>query len=153
MRWKNPSDEALRELLASSRTIAVVGCSPDPARVSHRVAAELKARGYQIVPVHPAGGKILGEPVYPDLLSIPPSMHIDIVDVFRRAEFCAPIAEQAVVRGARALWLQEGIVNAEAGAIAERGRCMVVMDLCISVMVRALFGPGWRVTGQREYAP
>ena len=136
--FKNPSDAALRELLASSKTIAVVGCSPDPSRTSHQIAAQMQSRGYRIIPVHPAGGTILGEKVYPDLDSLPEGTSIDIVDVFRRAEDTPPVAEAAVRVRAKALWLQQGIVNEQAAAIAEKAGLTCVMDLCIAVMHRVL---------------
>jgi predicted CoA-binding protein len=142
MPWKNPSDEALRELIASSKTIAVVGCSPDPSRTSHQIAAQMQRRGYRIIPVHPAGGTILGEKVYAELDSIPKSLRIDIVDVFRRAPDTPPIAEAAVRTGARALWLQQGIVNEQACDIAQKGGLICVMDLCLGVMQRVLLGGG-----------
>lgn len=141
MTWKNPSDEELRDLLDSSKTIAVVGCSPDPGRTSHQIAAQLQRRGCHIVPVHPAGGTILGEKVYPDLDSIPEATKVDIVDVFRRAEETPPVAEAAVRIGARALWLQQGIVNEQAYETARGAGLVAVMDLCLGVMHRVLLGP------------
>jgi len=140
MAWQNPPDEALRELIRSSKTIAVVGCSPDPTRTSHQIAAQLQRRGYHIIPVHPAGGTILGEQAYPDLASIPAGVTVDIVDVFRKAEDTPPIAEQAVKLRAKALWLQQGIVNEQAGRIARDAGLIAVMDLCLGVMQRVLVG-------------
>lgn len=138
MSWQNPSDEALRDLLESSKTIAVVGCSPDPSRTSHHIAAQLQERGCRIIPVHPAGGTILGEKVYPDLDSIPKSVEVDIVDVFRRAEDTPAVAEAAVRIGARALWLQQGIVNEQAYETARQGGLVPIMDRCLGATHRAL---------------
>jgi len=138
MAWQNPSDDVLRKLLVESRTIAVVGCSPSPERTSHQIARTMQQSGYRIIPVHPAGGTILGETVYPSLDDIPADITIDIVDVFRRAEDTPPIAEAAVRRRARALWLQQGIVNEQAAATAATGGLVCIMDLCIAVLHRLL---------------
>jgi uncharacterized protein len=140
MAFANPPDHVVRELLTTSRTIAVVGCSPNPARPSHEVSAAMQQRGYRIVPVNPLGGVILGEKVFPDLASIPPEIAVDIVDVFRRSEETAAVAEQAVARGARALWLQQGVYDERAAAIAQRGGLLVIMDACLSVWERMLMG-------------
>ncbi len=138
MAWQNPPDDVLRDLLRATRTVAVVGCSPDPDKTSHRIAAQLQRRGFRIVPVHPSGGTILGEQAYPDLDAIPADTSIDVVDVFLRPERVPPVAEAAVRRHARALWLQQGIVSDEAARIATRGGLLCVMDLCLGVMSRTL---------------
>jgi predicted CoA-binding protein len=126
-----PSDAELRSLLGDARTIAVVGLSSKPDRYSHEVAAFLQERGYRIVPVNPKETEVLGEVAYPSLLDVPAEVAIDVVDVFRRAEDTPPVAEQAVARGARVLWLQDGIVNDEARRIAEDAGLTVVMGVCI----------------------
>ena len=97
--------------------------------MSFRVAAYLKEQGYKIVPVNPWAKEILGEPCYPDLASVPEP--VDVVDVFRRAEEVPPIVEQAIKIGAKAVWMQEGVVNEEAAARAKRAGLLVVMDRCI----------------------
>ncbi|HEY0947268.1 MAG TPA: CoA-binding protein [Opitutaceae bacterium] len=130
------TDHELREILTQARTIAVVGASADPAKPSHEVAAYLQAQGYRIIPVNPRGGTILGETVYPNLRAVP--VPIDLVDVFRPPADCAPIAEEAVAVGAKALWLQLGIANADAARIAEAGGLRVVMDHCTLVEHRRL---------------
>jgi uncharacterized protein len=122
------TDPELKHLLATTKTIAVFGCSSDPSKASYRVAAYLQAQGYRMVPVSPRGGEILGETVYPDLASIP--FPVDLVDVFRPPADCPPVATQAVAIGAKTLWLQIGIVSAEAAAIAVAGGLAVVMDRC-----------------------
>lgn len=134
----NSTDHDLLRILTSTKTIAVVGCSAEPAKASHEVAAYLQARGYRIVPVNPRGGTILGEPVYPDLTAVP--VPIDLVDVFRPAAECADVARQAVAIGAKALWLQLGIVNEEAARLAREAGLAVVMDRCTLVEHRRLLG-------------
>jgi predicted CoA-binding protein len=117
------------KVLNSSRTIAVVGLSVKPDRPSYKVASYLKEQGYKIIPVNPAESEILGEPCYPDLASIPES--IDVVDVFRRPEEVPPIVEEAIRIGAKAVWMQEGVVNGEAAARAREAGLMVVTDKCM----------------------
>jgi predicted CoA-binding protein len=126
-----PSDAELRSILGDARTIAVVGLSSKPDRPSHEVAAFLQDKGYRIVPVNPNEREVLGERAYDSLLDVPDDVSIDVVDVFRRAEATPPIAEQAVARGAKVLWLQEGIANDEARRVAEEGGLSVVMGVCI----------------------
>lgn len=138
MAFENPDDDKIARLLQEAKTIAVVGCSPKPDRTSHQIAAFLLEQGYRMIPVHPQADTILGQQVYPDLASIP--VHIDIVDVFRKAEATPPIAKAAVAVGAGALWLQQGISNEETARIAHEGRLTCVMDRCIAVMHRILLG-------------
>jgi hypothetical protein len=126
-----PSDAELRSILGDARTIAVVGLSSDPDRYSHEVAAFLQERGYRIVPVNPNEIEVLGERAYPSLREVPADVEVDVVDVFRRAEDTPPVAEQAVERGARVLWLQDGIVNEDARRIAEDAGLTVIMGVCI----------------------
>jgi predicted CoA-binding protein len=116
------------EILASSRTVAVVGLSTDPAKASHRVAVYLQSAGYRIVPIHPSADELLGEKAYPSLTAVPHP--IDLVDVFRPASEAVTYAEQAVAIRARAFWLQLGIVNLAAGELAARAGLAVVMDRC-----------------------
>jgi len=132
--------DPIRSLLASSRTIAVVGCSADPERDSHGVAAYLQRVGYRIIPVNPGFEELLGERCYPDLRSIPEGVSVDIVDVFRRPEHVPLIAEEAIARGVRALWLQLGISNPEAERRAAEAGLQVVADRCLGVEHRLRFG-------------
>ncbi len=125
------SSEQFKTLLENARTIAVVGLSADAHRPSHGVAKYLLAQAYRVIPVNPNYDEILGQRCYPDLKSIPEP--VDIVDVFRRPEDCAPVAQQAVAIGAKALWLQLGVINDEARRIAEAGGLQVVMDRCIKI--------------------
>jgi predicted CoA-binding protein len=126
-----PSNVELRSILGDARTVAVVGLSSDPQRHSNEVAAYLQDKGYRIVPVNPNETEVLGERAYPSLLDVPEELAIDVVDVFRRSEHTPAIARDAVARGARVLWLQDGIVNDEARSIAEAAGLTVVMGVCI----------------------
>jgi len=129
MPHSNPSDAALTSLLTGARTIAIVGASSNPDKASHGIMQKLQHVGYKVIPVNPRETEILGERSYPSLLDVPE--RIDIVDVFRRAEDTPAIADEAVTIGAKALWLQTGIVSEEAAARAEAGGLVVVMDACI----------------------
>ena len=126
------SDTA-RHILETARTIAVVGASPRPERPSHDVMAYLQRHGYRCLPVNPgqAGRDLLGETVSARLPDLPQAP--DLVLVFRRAEETPPIAREAAESGATALWLQQGIVNEEAAAIARAAGLAVVMDRCAKV--------------------
>ena len=103
---------AEEEILSFSRVVAVVGLSSKPDRPSYKVASYLKEQGYKIIPVNPTEKEILGELCYPDLASVPES--IDVVDIFRRSEEVPPIVEEAIKIGAKAVWMQEGVINEEA---------------------------------------
>jgi predicted CoA-binding protein len=122
------ADDELRRILREARTIAVVGLSADLEKPSHEVAAYLQAQGYRIIPVNPRGGVILGETVYANLRAVPEP--VDLVDVFRPAEACLEVAREAVAVRAKVLWLQLGIVNDEAAALARAAGLAVVMDRC-----------------------
>jgi uncharacterized protein len=128
------------KILNSSRTIAVVGLSSKPDRPSYRVASYLKEQGYKIVPVNPTEKHILGEICYPHLASIPES--VDVVDIFRRAEDVPPIVEEATSIGAKAVWMQEGVINQEAANRARQAGLMVVMDKCMLKEHRKLHDRG-----------
>jgi predicted CoA-binding protein len=117
------------EILNFSRVVAVVGLSSKPDRPSYRVASYLKEQGYKIIPVNPAEKEILGELCYPDLVSIPEL--VDAVDIFRHSEEVLPIVEEAIRIGAKAVWMQEGVINEEAAARAREAGLMVVMDKCM----------------------
>ena len=119
----------IREILTTSKTVAVVGISADPGRDSHQVASYLKSKGYRIVPVRPDGEEILGEKVYRSLKDIP--FPVDIVDVFRRPDTVPPVAREAVEIGAKVLWLQEGVGNPEAEAMAGDAGMTVVSNRCM----------------------
>ena len=133
-----PSDAELRSILGDAETIAIVGLSSNPFKDSFEVAEYLQRKGYRIVPVNPNETQVLGETAYPSLLDVPMDVHIDVVDVFRRASETPPVAEQAVRVGARVLWLQDGIVNDTARRIAEEGGLTVIMGVCIRTTNRRL---------------
>jgi len=120
--------ETIQKIFAM-KTIAVVGMSPKPERPSHYVSMYMLEQGYTIIPVNPGQKEIAGLKCYPSLLDIPEK--VDVVDVFRRSEFVLPIAEAAVEIGAKALWLQEHVVNEEAAQLAEDAGLLVVMNDCM----------------------
>jgi predicted CoA-binding protein len=123
------SDQAIADLLRTARTIAVVGLSPKPYRASYGVSEFLQSVGCRIFPVNPNVREVLGEKAYGRLEDIPEK--VDIVDVFRRSEATPEIVESAIRIGARAVWMQEGVVNEEAAARARAAGLLVVMDSCI----------------------
>src|SRR6185436_19378671 len=129
MAHTNPSDQELTQLLTDATTIAVVGASSNTDKASYGIMQKLQSAGYRVIPVNPRETEILGERSYPSLIDVPE--RIDIVDVFRRAEDTPAIADEAVTIGAKALWLQSGIVNEDAAARAKTGGLIVVMDACI----------------------
>jgi uncharacterized protein len=135
-------ERALRSLLGEAHVVAVVGISSKPSRPSYEVASYLQEHGYRIVPVNPNETEVLGERAYALLLDIPPEIHVDVVDVFRRAEHTPEVARQAVAIGARVLWLQEGIVNEEAARIATEGGLEVIMGVCFRHMHERLMARG-----------
>lgn len=122
-------DKTALQILKQSKTVAVVGLSPDPERPSHEVARYLQVHGYRIIPVNPTVQEALGERAYPDLAAVPDK--IDVVDVFRRPEHIPAIVEAAIAKGVPAIWIQEGIVNEEAAKRAREAGLLVVMDRCI----------------------
>ena len=129
---QNPGPEQIRNLLSGARTVAVVGLSDRPHRTSHAIARALQSFGFRIFPVNPnLEGPVLGEEPYGRVQEIPEG--VDIVDVFRRGETVMPVAEDAVAAGAKALWMQSGVVNEPAAAYAREHGLTVVMDRCIKV--------------------
>jgi len=116
-------------ILNNYRIIAMVGLSPDPNRPSHRVAKYLINQGYKVIPVNPDAQEILGTRSYSNMSSIPET--IDIVDIFRRSEEVMPIVDEAIKVGAKAVWMQEGVVNEEAASKAQDAGLLVVMDRCM----------------------
>ena len=120
------------------KTIAVVGLSPKPERPSHYVAKYLQDQGYRIIPVNPGHNELLGETSYATLQDIPES--VDVVDVFCRPEHVDPIIDAAIEIDARALWLQDGVVNKAAAEWAEEAGLLVVMNDCMLRRLRQLFG-------------
>jgi predicted CoA-binding protein len=126
------------EILRKYRTIAVVGASNDPARPGHYVPAYLKEHGYRIIPVNPEETEVLGERAYPDLDAVPEP--VDVVEIFRRPEDVPPVVEAAIRIGAKAVWMQLGIVNEEAAQRARAAGLEVVMDACMKTVHQRMRG-------------
>lgn len=124
-------DNDIVHLLKTAHTVAVVGLSPNRFRPAYTVASYLQDQGYRVIPVNPGAGEVLGEKGYPSLTSIPDP--IDIVDIFRRSEFVPDIVDEAIMIGARAVWMQLGIVNEVAAEKARRAGLVVVMDRCLHI--------------------
>jgi uncharacterized protein len=127
-----PADEAaiIRRMLGARR-IAVVGLSDDPTRPSHDVARYLRSAGKEIIPVNPNHSKVMGLTCYASLAAVPAS--IEVVDVFRRPEFCAGVVREAIAAGAKGVWLQSGIVSEEAERLAAEAGIDFVQDRCMKV--------------------
>jgi predicted CoA-binding protein len=126
-------DPDVRTMLTTTRTWAVVGCSPDPHRDSHRIAALLQDRGFTVIPVNPAAGEILGERCYPSVAAIPPEVEVDVVDVFRRSDAAGGHVDEAIARGARGVWLQLGVIDDDAAGRARDAGLLVAMDRCPAI--------------------
>jgi hypothetical protein len=123
------SDKELKEILRSSKTIAVVGCSRDPEKDAYKVPKYLKEKGYKIIPVNPFAEEILGEKVYKSLSEI--REEVDIVDIFRPSEECLEIVKEAIKLKPKVIWMQLGIENKEAEKLAKENKIKVVMNKCI----------------------
>jgi predicted CoA-binding protein len=123
------SQEAIADILDNCKTIAVVGLSSDEFRASYNVGAYMKSRGYRIVPVNPNETEVLGEKAYARLEDVPEK--IDLVDIFRRSEEASIHVDEAIRIGARAVWMQEGVIDLEAAARAQAAGLQVVVDRCI----------------------
>lgn len=143
--------EEIRRALERARTVAVVGCSPNPARPSHTIARYLQGRGYRVIPVNPGHREILGERCYRSLTEIPSDVRLDIVDVFRRSSEVGPVADAAIARGIGFFFMQLGVVDEAAAGRLEKAGIPVAMDRCILVERErlALSGSG----GDRRPAP
>ena len=124
-------EEEIKKILSDFKSIAVVGISPKEDRPSYLVASYLKSKGYRIIPVRPDGDEILGEKVYHRLTEIPEGIGVDVVDIFRRSEDVPPIVDEAIRRGAKVVWMQEGVLHKEAAEKAEKAGLKVVMDRCM----------------------
>jgi uncharacterized protein len=125
------SADSVADILKKYKSIAVVGLSSNPARASHGVASHMKSAGYRIIPVNPNEREVLGEKCYARVEDVPEK--IDIVNIFRRAEDVPPVVDGAIRAGAKVIWMQLGIENAEAGEKARAAGITVVMDACLLV--------------------
>ena len=124
-------DDDIRWALTSTRTWAVVGCSPDPGRDSHRIAALLQRRGFRVIPVNPAVDEVLGERCFPTLAAI--GEPVDVVDVFRRSSKAGAHVDEAIEIGAAGVWLQLGVIDEAAAARARDAGLRVVMNRCPAI--------------------
>lgn len=127
------SEETIRSVLTDTTTWAIVGCSPEPARDSHRVARFLQERGFRVIPVNPEADEILGERCYPNLADIPAEAGVEVVDIFRRSELAGDHVDEAIAAGAKAVWLQLGVIDGAAAARANAAGLDVVMDRCPAI--------------------
>jgi uncharacterized protein len=127
------SPEVIRRVLTETRTWAVVGCSPDPGRDSHRVARVLQERGFRVIPVNPNADEVLGQRCYPSIAEIPAQEDIDVVDIFGRADQAGGHVDEAIARGARAVWMQLGVIDEAAASRALDAGLDVVMDRCPAI--------------------
>lgn len=118
----------------------MVGCSTDPTRDSHRVAAYVQALGYRVIPVRPDCDEILGERCYPTLASIPADIPVHVVDVFRQSSAAGGHVDEAIALGARAVWLQLGVIDEAAAARASAAGLDVAMDRCPKIEHPRLYG-------------
>ena len=119
-------------ILKTAKTIAIVGLSDKPDRPSYDVASYLKEQGFRIIPINPNVPEVLGEKAYPDLLSVPKDIQIDIVDIFRKSELVLPHVKEAIDRGdAKTIWMQEGVINQEAADLAKEHGLEVIMNFCL----------------------
>ena len=123
----------ISHILRTYQTWAVVGCSPDSGRASHRVARFLQSHGYRVIPVHPDAEELLGERCWPSLGDIPPEEGVEVVDVFRRSELAGHHVDEAIEIGAKAVWLQLGVIDEAAAARARDAGLDVVMDRCPAI--------------------
>ncbi len=135
----NADLDEIRQILQETKTIAVVGLSPNPAKDSHRVAAYLQSVGYKIVPIYPKEDEILGEKVFRSLKEVP--FPVDMVDIFRKPAALPPIVQEAINRGdVKCVWFQAGIVNNEAAQMAKDAGLKVVQNRCTMVDHKTLIG-------------
>ncbi len=125
--------ETIRTVLTETHTWAVVGCSPDPSRDSHRIARLLQERGFRVIPVNPHVDRVLGERCYPSLAEIPASERVEVVDIFRRADKAGAHVDEAIAAGARAVWMQLGVIDEAAAQRALEAGVLVVMNRCPAI--------------------
>jgi predicted CoA-binding protein len=127
-------DDNVKTMLTTTKTWAVVGCSPDPGRDSNRIAAMLKHRGFTIVPVNPREQEILGERCYPTVADIPQDVAVDVVDIFRRSDAAGEHVDEAIRRGGvKGVWMQLGVIDEDAAKRARHAGLLVAMDRCPAI--------------------
>jgi uncharacterized protein len=124
-------EDDVRAILTGTRVWAVVGCSPDPGRDSHRIASMLQRRGYTVIPVNPLATEILGERCYPTLAAVP--QQVEVVDIFRRSSAAGAHVDEAITIGAQAVWMQLGVIDEAAGDRGRAAGLRVVMDRCPAI--------------------
>jgi hypothetical protein len=124
-------EDAIRWCLAEPRTWAVVGCSPSPARDSHRIAGLLLDRGHRVIPVNPEVDEVLGQRCHPSLDAVPEQ--VDVVDLFRRSDAAGQHVDEAIAIGAKAVWMQLGVIDERAAERARAAGLLVVMDRCPAI--------------------
>ncbi len=140
------TDTFLREILTESKTIAAVGVSTNAIRPSYFVARYLNLKGFRILPVNPvyAGQVLFGEEIYPSMAALPDDIRVDMVDIFRRSDQVLPVVEEAIEvllpRGLKTIWMQIGVINEEAAALADAHGLKVVMNRCPKIEHQRLFG-------------
>jgi uncharacterized protein len=125
--------DVIRRVLTQTHTWAVVGCSPDPSRDSHRIAQVLRRHGFRVIPVNPAVDELLGERCYRSVTAIPSEEGVEVVDIFRRADQAGAHVDEAIRAGARAVWMQLGVIDEAAAARAVAAGLDVVMDRCPAI--------------------
>jgi uncharacterized protein len=130
---EHSTPETIRSLLTGTRTWAVVGCSPDPRRDSHQIARLLKERGFRVIPVNPNVTEVLGERAYPSVSEVPATEQVEVVDIFRRADRAGAHVDEAIALGARAVWMQLGVIDEAAAQRALAAGLQVVMNRCPAI--------------------
>ncbi|MGB3751905.1 MAG: CoA-binding protein [Arcobacteraceae bacterium] len=136
----NSNDAEIKQILEETKTIAVVGCSPNPEKASNRVALYLKNAGYTMIPIYPKEDEILGEKVYRSLEDIPKDIKIDMVDIFRKPNVIGAVVDSAIARGdVQCVWTQLGLVNNEAAQKARDAGLKVVQNYCTKIEHAKLF--------------
>jgi uncharacterized protein len=133
-----PSDAEIRDVLTRARTIAIVGLSDKPERDSNEIARYLKSKGYRIIPVNPAVPEILGERAYPSLAAIPREVRVDVANVFRRSDQVPAVAQEAIRRGIKVLWMALGVDSPEAASLVREAGGIAFENLCIMTQHRRL---------------
>ncbi len=136
----NSNNEEIKAILEDTKTIAIIGCSPNPQKDSNKVAVYLQNAGYKIIPVYPKEETILGEKVYKSLKDIPSDIKVDMVDIFRKPDVIGQVVDAAIQRGdVKYVWSQLGLVNNEAAEKAEKAGLKAVQNHCTKIEHRALF--------------